>query len=56
MFFLFFGNYQMNYIAEFDLYIDIVLIVYMFCANFFFKGWYEKIVILYKILSSDGHD
>ena len=29
----------------FDLYIDIVLIVYMFYAKIlFFKGWYEKIV------------
>ena len=33
----------MNYLTEFDLLKDIVLIVYMFCATNFFKGWYEKI-------------
>ena len=28
-----FGNYQMNYWTEFDLYIDIILIVDIFCVN-----------------------
>ena len=37
------GNYLMNYL-EFDLYLDIVLIVYMFCAKILFKGWCKKIV------------
>ena len=33
-----FGNYLMNYLTEFDLYLDIVLIEYMFCAKtLFFK-------------------
>ena len=37
------------YLTEFDMHIDIVLIVYMFCTKilfFFFllKGWCEKIV------------
>ena len=31
-----FGNYGMNYLREFDLYIDIVLIVYMFYVKIFF--------------------
>ena len=30
------GNYQMNYLTEFDLYIDTVLTVYMFCVKIFF--------------------
>ena len=30
------GNNQMNYLIEFDLYLDIVLIMYMFCATIFF--------------------
>ena len=30
------GNCRMNYLTEFDLYIDIVLIVYMFCTNILF--------------------
>ena len=30
------GNYQMNYITEFDLDVDIVLMIYIFCPNFFF--------------------
>ena len=29
----FFRNYQMNYLIEFDLYIDFVLIVNMFCTK-----------------------
>ena len=41
-----FGNYWMNYSTKFDLYIDIVLIVYIFCANvlfsFLFLGWCKK--------------
>ena len=42
---VFFRNYQMDYVIEFDLHIDIVLIVYMFCAKIFFKkGWCEKIL------------
>ena len=36
-----FGNYQMNYLTEFELYIDIGLIVYIFCAKFFF---FKKLV------------
>ena len=37
------------YLTEFDMHIDIVLIVYMFCTKilfffFLFKGWCEKIV------------
>ena len=37
--------FQMNSLKEFDLYIDIVLIVYMFCIKIlFFLGWCEKIV------------
>ena len=41
----FLGNYQMNYSTESDMYVDIVLIVGMFCAEiFFFLGWCEKIV------------
>ena len=31
-----FGNHQMNYLTEFDLYIDIVLRVYMFYATILF--------------------
>ena len=30
------GKYQINYITEFDLYTDIVLIVHMFCAKILF--------------------
>ena len=32
-----FVNYQLNYLTEFDMYIDIVLIVYIFCAKIFLK-------------------
>ena len=41
-----FGNYQTDHPKEFDLYIDNLLIVNMFCARilFFFKDWCEKIV------------
>ena len=31
-----FRNYWMNYLTEFDMYIDIVLLVYMFFAMIFF--------------------
>ena len=31
-----FGNDRMDYCTEFDLYIDILLIVYMCCANILF--------------------
>ena len=30
-----FVNYRINYLIEFDLYIDITLIVFMFCAKIF---------------------
>ena len=39
-----FGNNPMNYLREYDLSVDIILIVYMLCVNFFFKGRSEKIV------------
>ena len=40
-----FGNYKMNSSTEFELYLDIVLILIMFCAkSSFLKGWCEKIV------------
>ena len=29
------GNYQTNYLTEFELYIDIVIIVYIYCAKSF---------------------
>ena len=32
-----FWNYEMNYLIEFDLYINIGLIVYMFCVMIFLK-------------------
>ena len=38
------GNYLMNYLTEFDLNVDIVLIVYMLCSKIFFKGWLEKLI------------
>ena len=35
----------MNFLKEFILYIDIVLIELRFCAKIlFFLGWYEKII------------
>ena len=37
-----FGNHWMNYWT--DVHIDIVLIMYIFWAKIFFKGWGEKIV------------
>ena len=33
----FLGSYQMNRLTEFDLYIDIVSIVQMFCAKIFLR-------------------
>ena len=38
------GNYRMNYLKEFDLYIDIVLTVYMF-----FKVMWEDDVDLFSL-------
>ena len=38
-----FGNYCINYLREFNLYINIVLIVYILCAKTF-KDQCEKIV------------
>ena len=32
----FWGNYQMKYQTKFDLYIDSILIVFMFCVKIFF--------------------
>ena len=38
-------NCWIDYFKDFDIYIDIELIVYMFCTKIlFFKRWCEKIV------------
>ena len=41
-----FGNNLMNFLKEFDLYIDVVLMLYMFCVKIihFLKVRCEKIV------------
>ena len=41
-----FVNHRINYLTEFDLNIDIMLILYMFWGKIlypFFKGWWENI-------------
>ena len=45
-----FGNHRINYLPEFDQYIDIMFIFYMFCRKalfLFFKGLCEKMYIFF---------
>ena len=37
-----FGNYQMNYLTDSNLYVDIALMMYMFNIKIlFFPGWWD---------------
>ena len=47
-----FGNYRINYLTKFDLFKDIVLIAYMFCAKILFLKFYLLLLLLFKGVSS----